>query len=46
MPKHTVIANEIAIRALRCPEGRPRVVYQLEGHGNDGLKLFVESSGT
>ncbi len=46
MAKHTVIANEIAIRALRCPEGRPRVVYQLDGHGNEGLKLFVESSGT
>jgi integrase len=46
MPKHTVVANEIALRALQCPSNRARVVYHLDGHGNNGLKLFVESTGT
>ena len=46
MAQHTVPANELAIKALRCPEGKARAVYHIDGHGNDGLKLFVESSGT
>jgi integrase len=46
MAHHTVPANELAIKALRCPEGKARAVYHIDGHGNDGLKLFVESSGT
>ena len=46
MTHHTVPANELAIKALRCPEGKARAVYHIDGHGNDGLKLFVESSGT
>ena len=46
MAQRTVPANELAIKALRCPEGKARVVYHIDGHGNDGLKLYVESSGT
>jgi hypothetical protein len=46
MAQHTVPANEVAIKALRCPEGKARIVYHVDGHGNDGLKLYVESSGT
>jgi integrase len=46
MAQHTVPANELAIKALRCPEGKARVVYHIDGHGNGGLKLYVESSGT
>ena len=46
MPKHSVTANEFAIKALKCPDARSRVVYHLDGHGNEGLKLFVERSGT
>jgi hypothetical protein len=46
MAQHTVPANELAIKALRCPERKARAVYHTDGHGNDGLKLFVESSGT
>src|SRR5215831_1116966 len=46
MAQHTVPANELAIKALRCPEGRARVVYHVDGHGNEGLKLYVQSSGT
>ena len=44
--QHTVTANELAIKALRCPQDRARVVYHIGGHGNDGLKLYVERSGT
>jgi Arm DNA-binding domain len=46
MAQRTVPANELAIKALRCPDGRARVVYHVDGHGNEGLKLYVESSGT
>ena len=45
MAQHTVPANELAIKALRCPEGKARIVYHVDGHGNEGLKLYVESSG-
>ena len=45
MPKHAVPPNELALRALRCPVDRERIVYHLDGHGNDGLKLFVQRSG-
>lgn len=45
MPRNVVPSNEIAIRALRCPKDKPRVVYHLDGHGNEGLKLFVQRSG-
>jgi len=44
--RRIVPANGLAIKALRGPEGKARVVYHVDGHGNDGLKLFVESSGT
>ena len=27
MAQHTVPANELAIKALRCPEGKSRLVY-------------------
>ena len=46
MQKLTVPPNEMAIRALSCPDDRRRIVYHLEGHGNDGLQLFVQRSGT
>ena len=46
MQKLTVPPNELAIRALSCPDDRRRIVYHLEGHGNDGLQLFVQRSGT
>jgi hypothetical protein len=46
MTQRTVPANELAIKALRCPDGKARVVYHVDGHGNEGLKLYVESSGT
>ena len=46
MAQHTVTANEIAIKALRCPEGRARAVFGVDGFGNDGLKIYVERSGT
>jgi hypothetical protein len=46
MAQRTVPANELAIKALQCPEGKSRVVYHIDGHGNEGLKLYVESSGT
>ena len=46
MAQHTVTANEIAIKALRCPEGKSRAVYGVDGFGNDGLKIYVERSGT
>lgn len=46
MAQHTVPADEVAIKALRCPKGKVRIVYQVDGHGNDGLELYVESSGT
>lgn len=46
MAQHTVPATELAIKALQCPEGKARAVYHIDGHGNDGLKLYVESSGT
>ena len=46
MAQHTVPANELAIKALRCPERKARVVYHIDGYGNEGLKLYVESSGT
>lgn len=46
MAQHTVPANELAIKALQCPQGKARVVYHVDGHGNDGLKIYVESSGT
>jgi len=42
MAQHTVPANELAIKALRCPKGRARAVY----HGNEGLKIYVEQTGT
>lgn len=45
MQKLTVSPNELAIRALKCPDGRRRVVYHLDGHGNDGLQLFIQRSG-
>lgn len=45
MQNLTVPPNELAIRALSCPEGRSRIVYSVEGHGNNGLKLFVMRSG-
>lgn len=41
MQKLTVSPNELAIRALTYPDSRPRIVYRLEGHGNNGLKFFV-----
>jgi hypothetical protein len=34
MSLHTVTANELAIKALRCPQDRARVVHHVEGHGN------------
>jgi hypothetical protein len=37
MSLHTVTANELASKALRCPQDRARVVYHVDGHGNDGL---------
>ncbi len=46
MAQHTVPANELAIKALQCPQGKARVVYHVDGHGNEGLKLYVQSSGT
>lgn len=46
MSKHTVAPNELSIKALRCPETMSRVIYHIEGHGNEGLKLYVERSGT
>jgi hypothetical protein len=46
MAQRTVAANELAIKALRCPQGKGRVVYHIDGHDNDGLKLYVERSGT
>src|SRR5262245_60913257 len=46
MAQRTVPANELAIKALRRPDGKARVVYHVDGHGNEGLKLYVESSGT
>ena len=46
MVQHKVAANELAIKALRCPEDKARVVYHVDGHGNEGLKLYVERSGT
>ena len=46
MAQRTVPANELAIKALRCPEAKARVAYHIDGHGNEGLKLCVESSGT
>ena len=46
MTRITVAPNELAIKALRCPDDRPRMVVHLEGHGNAGLKLYVERSGT
>lgn len=46
MTQRTVAANELAIKALRCPHDKARVVYHVDGHGNEGLKLYVESSGT
>lgn len=46
MSKLTIPPNEFSIRALACPDGRTRIVYQLEGHGNAGLKLFVQKSGS
>jgi integrase len=45
MQKLTVRPNELSIRALTCPTDRRRVVYHLEGHGNDGLQLFVQRTG-
>ena len=39
MAQHTVAVNVLAIEALRCPDDKARVVYHVEGHGNDGLKL-------
>jgi Arm DNA-binding domain len=44
--QHTVTANELAIKALRCPQDSACVVYHIDGHGNDGLKRYVERSGT
>jgi len=46
MAQYTVPANELAIKALRCPEGRARAVYHVDGHGNEGLKIYVEKTGT
>jgi integrase len=46
MAQRTVPANELAIKALRCPEGKARIVYHVDGHGNEGLKLYIERSGT
>lgn len=46
MQKRTVPPNELALRSLSCPKGRRRVVYHLEGHGNTGLQLYVQISGT
>ena len=46
MTQRTVAANELAIKALRCPDGKARVVYHVDGYGNEGLKLYVESGGT
>ena len=46
MTRITVAPNELAIKALRCPDDRPHMVVHLEGHGNAGLKLYVERSGT
>ncbi len=40
MAQHTVPANELAIKALRCPEGKARVVYHVDGHGNDGTQAL------
>ena len=45
MQKMTIPPNELSIRALTCPADRRRVVYRLEGHGNDGLQLYVQRSG-
>ena len=46
MRKNTVTPNDLAIRALVCPEEFARVIVRVTGHGNEGLKLFVERSGT
>ncbi len=46
MQKTSISPNDLAIRALVCPEDRVRVIVRVTGHGNEGLKLFVESSGT
>ena len=46
MQKLAVPPNELAIRAISCPTERRRTVYHLEGHGNDGLQLFVQRAGT
>ena len=42
----SVSPNDLAIRALVCAEDRVGVIVGVTGHGNEGLKLFVESSGT
>ena len=46
MGNHTVTAKELAIKALRYPEDRARVAYHVDGRGNDGLKIYVERTGT
>ena len=46
MKKTTVSPNDLAIRALVCPEDFARVIVRVAGHGNDGLQLFVQRSGT
>lgn len=44
--QHTVPANELAIKALLYSERRARAVHNIDGHGNEGFKPCVESSGT
>ena len=47
MAQCTVPANELPIKALRCPEGKARVVYHIVGHGNatnygsEGLRFLA-----
>ena len=42
MALRTVPVHELAIKALRCPEGKARVVYHIDGHGNEGLALAAQ----
>ena len=45
MAQHTVPANELAIKALRCPEGKARAVYHVDGHGNEGSSSTSRAAG-
>jgi hypothetical protein len=46
MARHTVAANEPAIKALRHPDDEARALCRVDGHGNEGIRLYVEHSGT